>query len=204
MTTIAILRDRRGISQAMLAELAHTSQPQIARLENGLRKMTKEWAERLAPHLGVSALDLLFGDDDILAGTLPIVGRVGASTDGSISQETNDGPFGHIEAPMGASGSENAVEVSGHSMGMYAPDGSLILYHPNDTYPPEVLFGEICIIGLQDGRRLVKRLLRGSKRNHFDLESASGDIMRDEAVSWATPVAMVIQPRYARKIRIDV
>ncbi len=47
------------MSQARLAELAHTSQPQIDRLEKGQRKMTKEWALRLARPLECHWLELM-------------------------------------------------------------------------------------------------------------------------------------------------
>ncbi|MEM6462791.1 MAG: S24 family peptidase [Pseudomonadota bacterium] len=57
------LRESRGMTQARLAQLTATSQPQIRRLEAGERRLTKDWAERLAPHLGVSALELMFGED---------------------------------------------------------------------------------------------------------------------------------------------
>lgn len=56
------LREKLKISQAALADAVGTSQPQIKRLEGGDRKLTKEWAERLSPHLGVSPEALLFGD----------------------------------------------------------------------------------------------------------------------------------------------
>ncbi len=52
------LRERRGLSQARLAELAGCSQPDIYRLETGHSRTTAEWAQRLAPHLGVSPRDL--------------------------------------------------------------------------------------------------------------------------------------------------
>lgn len=48
------------MSQEALAKLASTSQAQIDRLEKGQRKLTKEWAMRLAPHLGIDPSDLLF------------------------------------------------------------------------------------------------------------------------------------------------
>lgn len=60
MSVIKELRDKLKLSQADLAEAVGTSQPQIKRLESGDRKLTKEWAERLAPFLGVSAEDILF------------------------------------------------------------------------------------------------------------------------------------------------
>ena len=63
MNMIRSLREKRGLSQAELAERANTSQPQIKRLESGERKLTKEWAERLAGPLQSTAEQILFGDD---------------------------------------------------------------------------------------------------------------------------------------------
>lgn len=54
-------REAKGLTQAGLAELAGTSQPQINRLENSKRKLSKEWAEKLAGPLGITATRLMFG-----------------------------------------------------------------------------------------------------------------------------------------------
>lgn len=64
MNALKHFRKKAGLSQQKLADAADTSQPQILRLEGSRRKLTKEWAERLAPHLGVSAETLMFPPDD--------------------------------------------------------------------------------------------------------------------------------------------
>ncbi len=51
------------MSQQELADLAGTTQPTINRLEKGETKLTKEWATRLALHLNVAAVTLLFGEE---------------------------------------------------------------------------------------------------------------------------------------------
>lgn len=56
---IADLRQRAGLTQAELADRANTSEPQINRLENGKRRLTEEWRERLARALKVEPADLL-------------------------------------------------------------------------------------------------------------------------------------------------
>ncbi|WP_246660455.1 S24 family peptidase [Nitratireductor sp. XY-223] len=61
MNTIRQRREALGLTQAQLAERTATSQPQIRRLEAGERQLTKEWAERIAPHLGMSPSELMFG-----------------------------------------------------------------------------------------------------------------------------------------------
>lgn len=62
MTSLKELRLLKKLTQATLAERVGTSQPQIRRLEQGERRMTTDWAEKLAPHLGVDPVDLLFPD----------------------------------------------------------------------------------------------------------------------------------------------
>jgi phage repressor protein C with HTH and peptisase S24 domain len=53
------LRERAGLTQGQLAERAGTSQGQIAKLERGERKLTVDWAVKLARELGVAPIDLL-------------------------------------------------------------------------------------------------------------------------------------------------
>ena len=196
------MRERAGLTQDDLAKLAGTSQPQVRRLESGERELTVPWARRLAPHLGVTAADIVFPDTAKRAMTLNIVGRVGASTDGHVVQESDHGPFGQIQAPIGARGTEAVVEVDGHSMGIYAPDGSLILYEKREDPPQDNMLGEVCVVGLPDGRVLVKRLLRGSRRGLFDLESVVGETMRDQRVNWAAVVLVVVHPKQAKRLRV--
>jgi SOS-response transcriptional repressor LexA len=62
MNRIRELRKSLKMTQATLAELAKTTQPQIKRLELGERELTKAWAERIAPHLSTTAQELLFSE----------------------------------------------------------------------------------------------------------------------------------------------
>jgi transcriptional regulator with XRE-family HTH domain len=60
MNNIRELREKKGLTQYQLAELIHTSQPQIKRLEGGDRELTVAWAKRLAGVLGTTAEKILF------------------------------------------------------------------------------------------------------------------------------------------------
>jgi phage repressor protein C with HTH and peptisase S24 domain len=60
MNTLKRYRELKKLSQAELAELAGTSQPQITRLEKEKRKLSKQWAERLAPHVDATPQQLMF------------------------------------------------------------------------------------------------------------------------------------------------
>jgi hypothetical protein len=55
-------------------------------------------------------------------------------------------------------------------------------------------------VGLEDGRVLFKKLLRGSAPGLYDLESTAGDTIRDVRLRWAAEPTAIIPPRQARRI----
>lgn len=57
---IKAVRESLGISQPELARRTRTSRQQIARLEDGQRKLTKEWAVTIGEALQCSPADLMF------------------------------------------------------------------------------------------------------------------------------------------------
>ena len=67
MSKLKEFREAMGLSQAAVAELANTSQSQIVKLEKDQRKITKAWADRLGPILGVHSARILFSDDELAA-----------------------------------------------------------------------------------------------------------------------------------------
>lgn len=74
-TPLRKLRKDKGLSQPDLARMAGTNVQNISRLELGQRKMTKEWATKLAPLLDAKPPELLFDDADAssgLSGPYPI------------------------------------------------------------------------------------------------------------------------------------
>ena len=62
MSKLRELRTAHDFSMKRLGELAGTTAQTVERLEKGKMKLTKEWAERLAPHLGVTAQALVFDE----------------------------------------------------------------------------------------------------------------------------------------------
>jgi plasmid maintenance system antidote protein VapI len=65
MNKLSELMEAKGVSATELARRVGAQQPEIWRLANyptakNSRKMTPEWAERLAPELGVDPAELLF------------------------------------------------------------------------------------------------------------------------------------------------
>ena len=56
---IRVLRKQNGLSQQELAKRIGTTGQQVGNLENGRRKLTQDWMERLAAGLGCGPADLL-------------------------------------------------------------------------------------------------------------------------------------------------
>ena len=64
MSKLRELRNANNLSMAQLGELAGTSGQTIERLEKGKMELTKTWAKKLAPHLGTTAKELMFPEED--------------------------------------------------------------------------------------------------------------------------------------------
>lgn len=57
---IKLFREKLGITKADLSRRLGTTRQQLGRLEDGQRKLTLEWAEKIAPILGCTPQDLMF------------------------------------------------------------------------------------------------------------------------------------------------
>lgn len=127
MSELQKLREERGLTQAALAELVKTSQPQILRLENGTRKLTKEWAERLAPALQTSAEVLMFGSRGPKG--MPVMGviQAGQFRDITLQDQSETRPVIAVARdPRFPHADQYALEVSGDSMDELFADGCYV------------------------------------------------------------------------------
>jgi len=171
--------------------------------ENGNAPFSYAQAEAYAEAFGVRAAWLY-------SGTLPmhvgkpdlrlIIGRVGADPEGTVVMTSADAVFDYAPPPPGGTSASVALEVRGHSMHGWADDGALIYFEDQRTPPTPDLLGQVCIVETEDGRVLVKRLLRGSAPDRFDLESINGPTMSDVRLVWAAEVTAIIPPRQAGRV----
>ncbi len=129
-------RERAGLSRPELAQRAETSRQQIERLEKGERELTKQWAERLAPHLGVSAVELLF--PSVVARTseivlnIPVEGEAAAGVWRQMfdAHERKYPPIPASPEPRYAGFTQFAVKIIGDSMNRVLPDESFAICVP--------------------------------------------------------------------------
>ena len=118
--------------------------------------------------------------------TVPVVGRVGAGAEAHFYAESQ-GPFDYVRAPASATAETVAVEISGNSMGPEF-NGWLAFYDDLRSPVTDDLIGQLCVVGLADGRVLIKELRQGRARGQFHLLSRSGEPILDVEVNWAALV----------------
>jgi transcriptional regulator with XRE-family HTH domain len=195
---IARARQEKGWSQTKLGEAINQAQTTISSWERGRTEPTREDVQRVATALGVDVAQLEVQQS---AGRMvEVIGKVGANPDGSVLFATGDNPRDLAPAPPGAGERVVALEVSGHSMRGVADDGALIYFEQQRTPPGYDLLGEVVVLETDMDEVLIKRLLRGSEKNRFDLESLVGPTRRDVRVRWAAEITAIIPPRQARRI----
>ena len=175
-------RKGAGLTRVRLASLAGTSPQQIEKLEKGIREMTRGWAERLAPHLGVSAEFLVFAG----VRKTQVMGYAAAGSD-MVTFADAQGPFDEVTAPSWATDKTVAVRIRGTSLGKLF-DGWLAFYDDRRDPPDESLIGLVCICEIDDGRVLIKKLRQASAKGKYHLESETEPTLFDQRVIWAAEV----------------
>lgn len=182
---LARAREAAGLSTYELAELAGTSQAQIWKLEQGKRKLTKEWAERLSTPLKISAQALMFGEESgdtpnrghtknvKSVRLVPVLGKVSAGRwmdradltdlDEEISIPIVPGRFEHVD--------QFAFKVEGPSMNARnILPGDYVICIPYWLVRSAPTDGDVVVIERQRGdlvERTVKELVVHADRYEF-------------------------------------
>lgn len=161
--------------------------------ENGTRTYDDDAAKLYARRLNVTPEHLKFGTEfDARPRMVKVVGYVGAG-DAAHYYDTAQGPFEEVLAPPEASERTVAARIRGTSVGRHF-DNWLVFYDDVRFPVTPDLHGELCVVGLPDGRVLVK-WLRGSRvPGVYHLESETEPTMLDQEVTWAAKVTS-LRPR---------
>lgn len=166
--------------------------------ENGMRGLSRKAAVKYGKQFKVSAGWLLYGEDPAQAlstkkrTTVPLVGYVGAGAEAHLFAE-GQGPFEDVSAPEDATDDTVAVEIRGDSLGSFF-DRWLVYYDDVRRPVTSDLLGKLCVVGLADGRTLIKKIIRGQRRGLFTLNSQFEPPIYDAIVEWAARVKRM-EPR---------
>jgi SOS-response transcriptional repressor LexA len=163
--------------------------------ENGARGLKPAVAEKYARAFKVTPEWLLYGNRKKAAAaaerrTVPLVGYVGA---GAAAHFFGDqGPLDDVPAPEGSSEETVAVEIRGDSLGALF-DRWLVFY--DDVHRPVTAdqVGKLCVVGLLDGRILIKKIQRSRAKNGlFHLLSNTEAPILDVEIEWAAKVINMV------------
>jgi phage repressor protein C with HTH and peptisase S24 domain len=118
---------------------------------------------------------------------VPLMGYVGAGAAAHF-YDVAHGDLDQVEPPIGANESTVAVEIRGDSLGPLFNRWLVFYDNVRHGAPPAELIGELCVVGLEDGRVLIKQVQRGKAEGLFNLHSQTEPPIRDVAVAWAAKV----------------
>ena len=117
-----------------------------------------------------------------------VVGYIGAGAQiFPIDDHARGAGFEEVEAPTGVEGPMVAVRVRGNSM-YPIEDGWLVFYAKDSDGVDDSCIGRLCVVKIQDGATLIKKLRKGGRKGHYKLESFNGPEMDNVRLEWAARV----------------
>lgn len=182
------IRKRAGLTLEQVAKAAGATNQMVGILERGERTLTIDWLERIAPVLGVTAVELLDQGEDT---KVPVVGYVGAGFEiFPIDDHMKGAGLDYIDAPPGvASKSTVAVMVRGDSMIPVLEEGDVIYYDEKTEGDFDSLLGRMCVVQCHDGATYVKQLKKSGDR--YWLHSHNAEPLFPEGIAWAARVLWI-------------
>ena len=167
--------------------------------ENGAAPFSFDQAKTYASAFGVGAEWLYDGTGAMRPGKrpaktpakprarqAPLVGYVGAGSRTHLFAE-GQGPLGGVAAPDDATENTVAVEIRGDSLGAFFR-GWLVFYDDVRSPVTPDLHQKLCIVGLKDGRILIKKIQPSRAEGLFHLLSHTEDPLLDQEIAWAAAV----------------
>lgn len=197
---LAQARKEAGYASASAAARAlDVKEPTYIGHENGHRDLKREVAETYARRFHVSLEWLLTGKgpkerrplriDPAEQRFVPLAGYVGAGAQTFFF--ANDEPLDEVPAPLGATDATVAVEIRGDSLGSFF-DRWLVFYDDVRRPVDVSLLNKLCVVGLEDGRILIKKVQRSKAKGFFHLLSQTEPPILDVRLEWAAKVKNMV------------
>lgn len=184
-------RNARGWTQAQLAgEAEMESKGYISALEQGKKPIPPgRTLAKLAEALRVDVGDLVSSST---SATVPVVGYVQAGAEAILLAE-GQGPFDEVTAPHNATPKTVALQSRGESLGPLLAEWLVFYDDVRSPITPD-MFGRVCVLGLPDGRVVVKQLKAAGIPGRYHLISQNEGPMLDQEVAWGA-VVTAMTPR---------
>lgn len=176
---------KRGLADALKLDPSA-----VTRILDGSRRVQLREVAQIAAYLGETppsiAGEMPLDDTETPTGaTVPLRGYVAAGSSARFLP-LDEGEFDRVSAPPEWSDKTFALEIRGTSLGELFDRW---LVYADDVRSPvtDDLIGKACIVGLSDGRILVKKLQR-ARDGLYDLLSNTEEPIRGVTVDWAAKV----------------
>jgi hypothetical protein len=132
------------------------------------------------------------GEDEPPAPKIPVVGYVGAGSTAHF-YDVPQSDLDEVSAPERSAEETVAVEIRGDSLGSFFNRWLVFYDNVRRSITPD-LIGQLCVVGLADGRVLIKQVQRGSAEGLFNLLSATEKPIADVTIEWAARVNSISRP----------
>lgn len=191
-----VLRDmmKTGrLNQAQLAKRLRVTQPTVSRWVGGTQRPEIDQHQRIAKEAQRLGLDRMIEeleaagveDEEQPKPTVPVKGYVSAGAAAHYLPLSNN-ELDWVDAPKDATEKTIALEIRGDSLGALF-DRWLVFYDEVRSPVTSDLIGKTCVVGLADGRILVKKLKR-ARDDLYDLFSNTEEPIKGVVVEWAAEV----------------
>lgn len=193
-------RKEAGYETARAAAIAlGVKEPTYIGHENGSRGFRRDSADQYARKFRVGLEWLLTGKGPkerrhlrVEPGATRYINLVGYVSAGAQTHFfANDEPLDEVEAPVGSTDATVAVEIRGDSLGSFF-DRWLVFYDDVRRPVDSSLLNKLCVVGLDDGRILIKKIQRAKSRGLFHLISQTEPPIFDAAIEWAAKVKNMV------------
>lgn len=162
----------------------------VNKIATGKRRLTSDEMVQVARITGYPLPPVDSGDGEQDGNGIPLIGFVGA---GAVLVEFETG--GVLEwVPMVEDATEHtkALGIRGQSLGEIFEDWIVYYDEVRDTVTPAML-GRLCVLGLPDGRQMVKKVRAGREPGTFDLYSNVETPIYGVEIEWAALVKTMRQ-----------
>lgn len=164
----AVKEGREGISTATITALAPVLETTVSWLMEGVGD--EDAHPNRPPHRN----------------TVRVVGYAGAGAETHffvLPEEDLD----EVDAPIGATSRTKAIEIRGQCLGALF-DRWYAFFDDVRSPVTDDLVGHLCVVGLEDGRVLIKKLRRARRPGLYRLLSEQDPPIEDVAIAWAARV----------------
>jgi DNA-binding XRE family transcriptional regulator len=190
-TRMRRLRAATGLSQIAFAERLGINQSTVSKWETGVQEPMLDHVQRLAAVLDRD-LETLLADlglnrleEPAPALTVPIIGGLSQGT--MVQFYPKDRSRDGLSMPRWGNPLLVALDIANDSLGS-AFRGWVAYYSDDHKAPTKDLYGQLCVLGMADGKILVKVVEAGRKPGHYDLHSPTERVQQDQRVVWAARI----------------